>query len=569
MMLRHLGDLFMPGRPPTFQADLAARGRDLLAHARRLPGLLMVLVVVVVGWSHTTARADDFVNQVNSALPQRPPELSSDRVLLPLLAAMERPPASIWNPPAIADARNAALLPANTLAWTDVSRWLAAPPQREALEGLKRVTAVETFRDAFAWTQPYGESAGAEAFRLGLVTELGEGELLATADFRYLPALTQLEILAHAEATRLQAEGKPAEALDLMVRLAFFGRQFLDRAFYREQAWGADCMYMALMRIRDIIFVDMRSPSPRLRPEDCRDIARRLRPEGMLGLDRWRLPVGERVATAQLISKVMRRGGGANADTFVSIVAQVSAGTQPLRIFSESAKWDAIAKIHASSADTLRMLDGIYTDWTKRWNLSMWDPFQRTPTEYQKLDKTQYALIDSTSRDIAGLFDKRRVLLVEAQGTRAALGIYGFRRWQNTFPPHITAINPMFVERREIDPFDKERYQSLRYFVPGLRQQEIARYRPDILRETRQRHVMQVFPEMLGTRYEPSFEVSLDASTFVLYSAGPNGLYDGMIRATQMQPDEQNRGDYLLFPPILSLVRENLIQQRRFPTSAN
>lgn len=559
----------MPARLSTNRSDIAARGRAPLARTRSMPGLILVLVMMVVVWAQPAARADDFINQVNSALPQRPPELSSDRVLLPLLARMDRPPASIWNPPAIADARNAALLPANTAAWAEVSRWLAAPPQREALDGLKRVTEIETFRDAFAWTQPYGEAAGAEAFRLGLVTELGEGELLAMADFRFLPALTRLEILAHCEATRLQAEGKPSEAMDIMLRLAFFGRQLLDRAFFREQDWGADCMYMALMRIRDIIFVDMRSASPRIRPEDCREISRRMRPDGMLGLDRWRLPVGERIATTQLVSKVMRRGGGANLDEFVAIVAQVSAGTQPLRVFSESAKWDAIAKIHANSADTLRTLEGIYTDWSKRWNLSMWDPLQRTATEYQKLDKTQFALIDSTSRDIAGLFDKRRVLLVESQGTRAALGIYGFRRWQNTFPPHITAIRPMFIERREVDPFDKERYESLRYFVPGLRQQEIARYRPDVVRETRQRHVMQVFPEMLGTRYEPSFEVSLDATTFVLYSAGPNGLYDGMIRATQMQPDEQNRGDYLLFPPILSLVRENLIQQRRFPMSSN
>jgi hypothetical protein len=64
---------------------------------------------------------------------------------------------------------------------------------------------------------------------------------------------------------------------------------------------------------------------------------------------------------------------------------------------------------------------------------------------------------------------------------------------------------------------------------------------------------MEVFPGD-GT----NFGVTLFEDQFVLYSVGPNGAKDWAERVSQ----DRNAllGDYLIWPPVLGLHREHLIQ---------
>jgi hypothetical protein len=77
-----------------------------------------------------------------------------------------------------------------------------------------------------------------------------------------------------------------------------------------------------------------------------------------------------------------------------------------------------------------------------------------------------------------------------------------------------------------------------------------------------QAHTVRLFPKIEGVEY-PNFEAKVGEGQFVLYSAGPDGNQGSMARATQMVKDD--KGDYLLWPPMLSLMRQNLAERGKEP----
>lgn len=543
--------------------DAPHRPTPLARLPRRAGRTLALVASVAVAFACAgAALADAFIDRVNAGFADVPASQRSDVILLPALAKLTDPPKSIYNPPLTVHGSVAAITPVSSPDWPAVKAWVMEQPQRDGIEALKKATAVEKVRESMEFAQPYGGSAaGPEANRLKIFTELGpDDDTLLLADFKHLPPLSKLVVAAHVEVTRLQfEEGKPAEAMDLAVRTIWLGRQMLNRAFLEEHRWGAGVMTLGLMRLRDIAYVDMRSESPKLMAEELRALGRRLEVGGLLSLTTWRLPQGEQIAVEQLIAKVMGRAGTVDKAAFVRIMSRYSAGDRPLRAFSESARWEALAKLHAPARESSEALAMIYGDWERRWvtfRLNRYDATLRVETDYSKLDKTKFAVLDATMRDQGSLFFWFDLINVEAMGTRQSLGVYGFKRRGGNWPPDITATRPMFVRAREIDPFDLARFNSLRLFVPGARRAAVEPFNPQLAETLPRQHVMDVFPEVLQNKFKP-VNVTLDASTFVLYSAGPNGTYDGCIRATQMADDAQNRGDYLLWPPVLSLVRES------------
>ena len=57
----------------------------------------------------------------------------------------------------------------------------------------------------------------------------------------------------------------------------------------------------------------------------------------------------------------------------------------------------------------------------------------------------------------------------------------------------------------------------------------------------------------------PEFKRDLNDKVFVIYSVGPDGVSDKAALATQTRTGV--KGDYLLFPPILSLYRQRLLEK--------
>ena len=490
------------------------------------------------------ARADDFVDRVDSYYKDVAASQRSDTVLLPLLVKVAAPPA------AVASVNSAALLPASSASFVAASAWATAEPQKDALEALKKVTSQTEWKKAFAFAQPYSFAAvDPDLVIANAYTFLGDPPTLASARHLYLPLLNQLASLVHVEATRLAAEGKPADALDLVIRLTFLARSMADRAFMQEQTWGYDTMVLGLQRLRDIAYVDSRSANPVLTPDQLKDITERLQDRaGLMGTDRLLLPRGDKVAAEQIISQLFIPRGGPNPDTFGRSLARIGSKERPLRLFSETARWDGVLKLHANELDARAQLEAIYNDWAKRWQLSPFEPIQRAPSDYSRLDKTRYAALDAVLGDLGVLTTRRLELRAEMAATRTALGMYAFARANRTFPRDITAIRPSFLAKMDADPFSPEG-KNPEFFVP-IRD---ALKRPN---EDPKPHEIQIFP----ATGDP-FAVSLRDDQFVIFLIGSDRAANNARKATQMVEDRA--GDFLVWPPVLSLVRQNLTETGR------
>jgi hypothetical protein len=102
------------------------------------------------------------------------------------------------------------------------------------------------------------------------------------------------------------------------------------------------------------------------------------------------------------------------------------------------------------------------------------------------------------------------------------------------------------VPNIDLDPLSRVEGTVYKYFVP------VRDAIPDPINPV-QDHTLNVIP---GGNF-PNFSRRLNQEYFVLYSAGPDGDFDGARRLTQM--DEEDKADYLIWPPVMSLLREKLV----------
>lgn len=489
------------------------------------------------------ARADDFTDRVNALYKDIAPDKRTDKVLFPLMAKMAPPPADIDTP------LKAALMPATASKFKAAADWAQGDPQKAVIEAVKKVTEMKDYKSSYAIGQGYGANAvDPDTITTNMWTDLGTPELLTNANFMFIPKLRDVFTLLHVEATRLAAEGKVWEAMELTVSNLYLARQVADRAFFAEQLPGLQAAVLALNRIRDIAYQDIISGAPRLTAENMRSVIEQHNDVKLLGIKRLVLARADAIGLEQLIGYVFEKGGKPNRD-FAPFLARLSSRDRPLRAFSETAKWEAIAPLHAGEAETRKKVSDVYGDWNNRWKLDPFDAKLKLPTDYSKLDKTRFALVEQFFGDLSEAFTYQSQLRVEAVGTTTALGIVGYKLANNQFPPDITSIRPTFMQKVDLDPFDRARANTLRYLVPGLK----GAANP---------YEIRLLPDFNGVRY-PNFAIPLREDTFVLYSVGPDGNSSGAKLATQMAFDE--RGDYLLFPPMLAMVRKHLLDRPNSP----
>lgn len=517
--------------------------------ARLLGAFLLVLAVAATA---RDARADEFIDRVNAAFKAIPEDKRSDLVLLPLLPAMDPPPAVLTSQ------TRAALFGNAGPGWQESKDWAQKPAQKAVLEALEKITKEEDRLKAFAFAQPYGVDAmGSDTKSIDLVTkgmytELGEPPLLAAAQHKYMPALERVGILVQVEASRLLEAGDGAGALKLLTDWLFFARQMADRPFVKEKKWAMDSMRLTLMRIRDIIYQDMRAPKHTIELAKLRELVTRLRERrGFLMLDRLTLPEGDFIAYEQLLAKVMKPGGGPDPATFAPTMARVSATDRPLQLFSWSAYWDSARESQAGQRDYADMLKAIRGDWFKRWELSPFDRLMNTVTDYRRRVQTspKFSILNEPFSDIDELFSLRQQLRTELGGTRMGAGAYGFLLRQKSLPKGLEATRPEFIDTIDKDPYSKQGI-DLTYFVP--------------VRDTTrpgepqgQPFVMKLYPPDPN----PTFEVPLGSDIFVIYSVGPDDVRGFARFATQTRTGIP--GDYLLFPPPIALYRQRLLEQNQ------
>lgn len=494
------------------------------------------------------ARADDFVDKANHGYKQIRQDRRSDLVLLPVLAKMEAPPASVDRVP------KAILIFTGSAGWPAAEAWATGAPQKAVIEALKTITKEEDPKKAFVFAQPYGsEGVPIELIRAGLYTDLGDPPMLAAAKIGVMPALNNAACLVNVEATRLAAAGQPELAIDLLVNWVFFARQMCDRQMFEEVTWGQRMMIFTLDRLRDVVYQDFRSAKPALTVEGIAKVLVRLRDEGgYIGVERMAFPQGERYACEQVIDRVFLPRGGPNMETFAATMSMLATTKRPLRLFAESAKWDQVATLNVTWFDAQEQLKKIYDDWTSRWPLGPFDRRMALRFEYDKMNKAKYAVVAAVVPDMSVLFNNRQVTRTQIVGTRASLGVVAFSLRHKAFPPTLAAIRPAFLKRLDADPFNPNRERGaeppLEYFVP-IRDQKFSE------RETPRPHTMNVFP----TGTTENFKVSIGKDQFIVYSVGPNGAKEWADRVSA-EPAKDAIGDMLIWPPVISLARQNLIE---------
>lgn len=543
----------------------AARRRGGFGRLTSTVALCLVAGVASVLSPAPAARADSAVDEVNSFYKTVEAKKRSDLVILPVLAKLEPVPAKLNDP------LTAALITGKSAQWKAAEAWVTAKPQVDAIEAMKKVTDDDNWKTAWVFAQPYGANAvDPEIVITGLYTELGENPTLAMAQFKYLDAIKKLELICHYEATRLLEAGKGDDALSLMIHWAYFARQIADRQFFAEKAAGTQMLVLALQRMRDLAWADFRADKHSMTPEAIRNTlynkidAQR----SVLNVSRYELPSGDYQAASQIVQRTFTPNGRAQQAEFSRAFARIAAGQRPYRLFSENAKWSSVIQLHADTNETTRRVRGVFGDWSRRFDVGPFDLLHKIPTDWSRIDKVQFASLDLILGNLGEILMLRNQLRVEAAGTRASLATYGYFLARGDFPRDINASVPQMIRGMDRDPFNRQA-DKLGFFVPvrdfsaALDNLRVA----DTLKDKREvdpnaPHKVRVFPSMLGNTY-PNFEVPLRSDTFVLYSSGPDGLGNSMLLATQMVEDP--KGDYLIWPPVISLLRKNLQDQGKAP----
>ncbi len=466
----------------------------------------------------------------------------SDLVLLPALAKMQALPSSV---PGVFESR---MLLKGMKGWDQAAAWATAAPQVEALKALRTVTSDWNWRTSHQFGLPYGyEGVSAELVRAGLYINLSDPPTLAAAEFNYLPAMDRLEMLVNVEVSRLYAEGKPNESVDLLLSFAHLSRQMCNRKMTREATWGLDAFCRTMERIRDIAYRSLVDKKPfdvealrkqidLLVPKSNADPKAKI--DSYFDFGRMDMPEGDSVAAVQALARVAE-GDGFNGQQFGTLMAKMSTAGKPLRLFSESATWKDASSKHLSPKETQAKILNIFADWKVHWGLDPFDPRLGNRTPYEDLDPEKSILLTKSITNMKPLRAGRQVAETELVGARTALSILGVYQVNNLFPNQITAIRPRFVKELDADPFEPKRSK------PPMRYLEI---------KTPQ--------EVLIATSTPSgpenFSIPLKPGVFLLYSIGSDNA-DNMAKRIENTSQIVQGADYLVFPPVLSLFRQHRI----------
>ncbi|MEM9165396.1 MAG: hypothetical protein AAGB48_00040 [Planctomycetota bacterium] len=257
------------------------------------------------------------------------------------------------------------------------------------------------------------------------------------------------------------------------------------------------------------------------------------------------MPEADRVAAEQLIQRVFDTSGRPLEGVFATSLAEMAATGRPLRLFAEAGRWSGLASQHAGASESREAVNGVYADWSIRWSADPFDRLQRNIPAYMLLDENRFALIREVVPNLTALFEFRRALHVELVGTRVALALRAQTAATGGVASSLAIIRPRYINDLGEDPFNPDRaaeeIPELRYFVPE--------------RDTvgGRRHRMNVVP-----RIGANFSIELTRDDIVLYSHGGNQNDD---RAENVSDNGGSRiGDYLLWPPVMSLTRDYLAQ---------
>lgn len=502
------------------------------------------IVLVCALASAASGSSDEFIAQLNRGYLGVPAEKRSELVVLPAVAKMTPSPVRVR---VLAEA---GILPADVAAFAECRAWAERPEQQAVIQSLAAVSKEKKWRESFVWALPYGiEDVATEFVEARLYTELGDPPTLAGARHFWIPRLDDVASLVNVEATRLLADGKASDAVDVLLNWANVCRQIADRQMQVEAKWGLVHLAQAFERIRDVIYCDLRG-SKTLDLARVQDQVKSLDVEQPLDVSRLRLPKGDFIAASQVAARVFDSSNVVNQRVFGTTLARIGTADFPLRVFAESPLWNTVALAHADGQDTKSKIKSVQDDFTARWELSWFDRRHLAPSEFTKLEPSRFALISRTMPDLRELYDLRMMCLIEMQGTQLSLGLAASTISNKSQPKTLTMIRPRWIETIRSDLLSRNietgQFAIPRYFVPMQRRPGMSD------KESPQPHEIDIVPSSGSP-----FAARLDSSHMVLYSLGVDAA-DNSAKRVQNTMQLAAGTDYLLWPPVMSLYRQHL-----------
>jgi hypothetical protein len=516
----------------------------IFSRARRLGFCLTISAGIAAGAFVPVARADEAISSANKLYAATPGDKRSDAILLPLLAKLEAPP------PGVSTLTQARLTPASSSRFADGASWSQGASQKAVLDALAKITAEPDWKKAYAFVQPYGvEGVSPELIRAGLYTDLGDPPTLAWAKVGFMDALDRMETLVNVEASRLAAAGDVSGAIDVLMNFAYFARQMCDRQFFVEAQWGLRAISRSMERIRDVAFKDMQS-GRKLDTSKLRNQIERIADRGAyLDMSRMKFPEANRIGARQIVERLYS-GSTVRQDIFPATMARLGTRGKPLRLFSESAKWRNAAAQQAPKDTALSAVSDVYGDWTRRWELDYYDRQQGSPTFYGELDRTKFSTVVLGTPDLGQLIHDRQQASAEIVGARSGLAVLGQYYTAGNFPPQLTSTRPAWIKVIDADPYNPLRERGalppMRYLVPE--------------RDTPNKTPITMDVVAASGTGSSNFTVPLRSDVFVIYSRGTD-LADNNAKRIENTTLVVQGADYILWPPMLSLYRQHLIDR--------
>ena len=239
---------------------------------------------------------------------------------------------------------------------------------------------------------------------------------------------------------------------------------------------------------------------------------------------------------------------GINQETFVPTMAALTSGNHPLMLFSQTPRWQDVAEVSQGRLeDAMDLIDRVQGDFESRWNLR--DPHDQMMSQRFHIDLALrsgasqfFAPIIRVLEPLRPLLDLWQQVRLEAIGTRHALALAGYEYVFNQLAPAPTSVRPRWLVDVEPDPLNPQYLRSnpgLAYIIPGRHTNNPV-------------HEINVVIEGYS-----NFQKRFRNDEFLLYSVGGDGA-NNMATEIQNTVEDVPGADYLIWPPVLSLLRENL-----------
>lgn len=344
--------------------------------------------------------------------------------------------------------------------WAEVAKW--------AEDNANMGKVLIEVQDCSVLGVPYGTDGVDPKFvERGLTAEIGVGGDLTKSRFGYLKALETISAYATAELYRNCEAGTFDAGFKIAIANLRLLRQACDAQMSVEKLAAMNLLSDAFSVHRDALF----AYADKIPLETAKNLSLKEYPFLKAGdterLKRIEMPEGDLFVADELIRSVFDSGGVVSDDRFSKTFSGMQSVNQPLTTFGASKRWAKIAGVHGSLDASEQKLNAIYDDWWRRWRLPAYGPMMSMATVYSKTNPVKYAAVVLALSDIDQLFQARRRVTAEFDGTVMSAGLVSYHRELTRWPDDIKkAYTSYFPKRFNFDPYDKD-YGQMRYDFLG------------------------------------------------------------------------------------------------------